>query len=273
MSKKKNKNKNRGVYQNPYQVDDQYLEKVMKRANLSIEDDDPYDYVIDPNHPKAQGASNAPATRSNLKSNASYKDFVNASKEKPVYKPKTPKASFGAMGQPDLRTFLEDTVKGDRSEEETRREVENYTMSDPSMEAYEEEIEEEEVEEYDEDDPYRMDPDIDPEEIDMGLMPGVMPNDDDLFDRVFADEAEEDVEPSAETIQEEIVEEVTAEGIVLTKNEDGMLPMEAGNLNVFGWASTNPVYGGTGSGTIDVSTAVDILSGLESFDAGFLRCS
>ena len=65
----------------------------------------------------------------------------------------------------------------------------------------------------------------------------------------------------------EIVEEVTAEGIVLTKNEDGMLPMEAGNLNVFGWASTNPVYGGTGSGTIDVSTAVDILSGLEN--AGF----
>ena len=87
MSKKKNKN--RGVYQNPYQVDDQYLERIMKGVNLSIEDDDPYDYVIDPNHPKAQGASNAPATRSNLKSNASYKDFVNASKEKPVYKPKT----------------------------------------------------------------------------------------------------------------------------------------------------------------------------------------
>ena len=213
MSKKKNKNKNRGVYQNPYQVDDQYLERVMKGADLSIEDDDPYDYVIDPNHPKAQGANNAPATRSNLKSNASYKDFVNASKEKPVYKPKTPKEIFGAMGQPDLRTFLADIVDGDRSEEETRREVERYTMSDPSMEAYAEEIEEEEVEEYDEDDPYRMDPDIDPEEIDMGLMPGVMPNDDDLFDRVFADEAEEEVEPSAETIQEEIVEEVTEDAV------------------------------------------------------------
>lgn len=65
----------------------------------------------------------------------------------------------------------------------------------------------------------------------------------------------------------EIVEDVVSEGIVLTKNEDGMLPMEAGNLNVFGWASTNPVYGGTGSGTIDVSTAVDILGGLEN--AGF----
>lgn len=65
----------------------------------------------------------------------------------------------------------------------------------------------------------------------------------------------------------EIVEEVTSEGIVLTKNENSTLPMKAGNLNVFGWASTNPVYGGTGSGTIDVTTAVSILDGLEN--AGF----
>ncbi len=69
------------------------------------------------------------------------------------------------------------------------------------------------------------------------------------------------------TASREIVEEVTAEGIILAKNDDNALPMEAGNLNVFGWASTNPVYGGTGSGTIDVSTAVSILDGLES--AGF----
>ena len=74
---------------------------------------------------------------------------------------------------------------------------------------------------------------------------------------------------SDETIasSREIVEEVTSEGIILAKNEDGALPMEPGNLNVFGWASTNPVYGGTGSGTIDVSTAVSILDGLEN--AGF----
>lgn len=65
----------------------------------------------------------------------------------------------------------------------------------------------------------------------------------------------------------DIVEEVTSEGIVLTKNDDGVLPLEPGNLNVFGWASTNPVYGGTGSGTIDVSTAVSLLDGLEN--AGF----
>ncbi len=36
---------------------------------------------------------------------------------------------------------------------------------------------------------------------------------------------------------------------------------------MFGWASTNPIYGGTGSGAVDVATAVDILGGLKN--AGF----
>ena len=50
--------------------------------------------------------------------------------------------------------------------------------------------------------------------------------------------------------------------------EMGTLPLDStANLNVFGWASTNPVYGGTGSGTVDASTAVSLLSGLEN--AGF----
>lgn len=43
--------------------------------------------------------------------------------------------------------------------------------------------------------------------------------------------------------------EIAQEGAVLLKNENGNLPMEKNkNLNVFGWASTNPCYGGTGSG-------------------------
>lgn len=64
------------------------------------------------------------------------------------------------------------------------------------------------------------------------------------------------------------VEEVAGEGIILTKNDDAALPLEQGsNLNVFGWASTNPVYGGTGSGTVDTTTAVSLLTGLEN--AGF----
>lgn len=65
----------------------------------------------------------------------------------------------------------------------------------------------------------------------------------------------------------DIIERTAEEGIVMLKNDDGALPLEKGNLNVFGWASTNPVYGGTGSGTVDASTAVSILDGLEN--AGF----
>lgn len=74
---------------------------------------------------------------------------------------------------------------------------------------------------------------------------------------------------SETTIQNsrDIGEEVASEGIILTKN-DRTLPLTGvTNLNVFGWASTNPVYGGTGSGTVDASTAVTLLSGLEN--AGF----
>ena len=64
-----------------------------------------------------------------------------------------------------------------------------------------------------------------------------------------------------------VIEEVTGEGIVMTKNDDSFLPIAPQRINVFGWASTNPIYGGTGSGTVDASTAVGILEGLEN--AGF----
>jgi len=66
----------------------------------------------------------------------------------------------------------------------------------------------------------------------------------------------------------EIIEEIGAEGMVLVKNENNVLPLAAdSNINVFGWASTNPIYGGTGSGSSDSSSAVDILTSLK--DAGF----
>lgn len=65
-----------------------------------------------------------------------------------------------------------------------------------------------------------------------------------------------------------LVQEIAEEGIVLLKN-DGTLPLVAdSNLNVFGWASTNPCYGGTGSGALsDAYPTVSLLQGLE--DAGF----
>lgn len=56
-------------------------------------------------------------------------------------------------------------------------------------------------------------------------------------------------ETSAEAT--ELCEDIAEEGIVLLQNEGNMLPMENGTkINVFGWSSTNPVYGGTGSGSL-----------------------
>ena len=75
--------------------------------------------------------------------------------------------------------------------------------------------------------------------------------------------AKETIEQSRETIQK-----VGEEGMVLLKNE-GILPLasDTKKLNVFGWGSTNPLYGGTGSGSSDSSTAISILQSLK--DAGY----
>lgn len=64
---------------------------------------------------------------------------------------------------------------------------------------------------------------------------------------------------------EALIADIAGEGAVLVKN-DGLLPLpaETKNLNVFGWASTNPCYGGTGSGAVDTSSCVTLLGGLEN---------
>ena len=67
---------------------------------------------------------------------------------------------------------------------------------------------------------------------------------------------------------EELGEDITEEGIVLLEN-DGTLPLDTGTpLNVFGWASVSPTYGGSGSGALSgIYENVSLLQGLE--DAGF----
>ena len=72
---------------------------------------------------------------------------------------------------------------------------------------------------------------------------------------------------SAETANA-LCEELAGEGIVLLQNDDALLPIAADSkLNVFGWASISPVYGGTGSGAISTDLpTVDLLTGLT--DAG-----
>ncbi len=67
----------------------------------------------------------------------------------------------------------------------------------------------------------------------------------------------------------EIAKEIAEEGFVLLQNNDHYLPLkETTKLNVFGWAATNPVYGGTGSGGINaLYEKVSLIDGLTK--AGF----
>lgn len=59
-------------------------------------------------------------------------------------------------------------------------------------------------------------------------------------------------------------EQIANEGLVLLKN-NGQLPLNGTKkLNVFGWASVECVYGGTGSGTVDTTNAVTLLEGIQS---------
>ncbi len=65
-----------------------------------------------------------------------------------------------------------------------------------------------------------------------------------------------------------VAEEIMEDGIVLLKNES-LLPLnETKKLNIFGWESINPAYGGAGSGGInDLYDIVSLNQGLEN--AGF----
>ena len=49
---------------------------------------------------------------------------------------------------------------------------------------------------------------------------------------------------------------------------NGVLPLSGTDkINVFGWAATNPIYGGTGSGSSSNEGNIDILTSLKN--AGF----
>ena len=72
---------------------------------------------------------------------------------------------------------------------------------------------------------------------------------------------------SDETNEEaaEVAEEIMEDGIVLLKNES-LLPLnETKKLNIFGWESINPAYGGAGSGGInDLYDIVSLNQGIEN---------
>ena len=62
-----------------------------------------------------------------------------------------------------------------------------------------------------------------------------------------------------------ITERIAAEGFVLLRNENDALPLSDSvtKLNVFGWDSTNPLFGGTGSGSSDGASSTGILASLQ----------
>ncbi|NMM94827.1 beta-glucosidase [Bifidobacterium oedipodis] len=62
----------------------------------------------------------------------------------------------------------------------------------------------------------------------------------------------------------DLAKEIQSEAITLLKNDDANLPLANKKLNVFGWGSTNPVYGGTGSGSMNQNyETTSILDGLK----------
>ncbi|RMI09499.1 glycoside hydrolase family 3 N-terminal domain-containing protein [Cellulomonas triticagri] len=83
----------------------------------------------------------------------------------------------------------------------------------------------------------------------------------DYFPATYTDEAERDAYLA------DVGTRISAGGITLIQ-DDGVLPLTGGaRISVFGQDSVDPVYGGTGAGSLDASTAVDLE---QSFaDAGF----
>lgn len=64
---------------------------------------------------------------------------------------------------------------------------------------------------------------------------------------------------------DQLVQEVAGEGIVMLKNDNSTLPLAKGSkVTLFGRSSVDLVLGGTGAGTVDPSSAVNLKDALES---------
>ena len=63
---------------------------------------------------------------------------------------------------------------------------------------------------------------------------------------------------------EQIAEEISDEGIVLLKNDGGLLPLQDKKINVFGFSAVNFRLSGGGSGASDQSRSVNLFQGLQN---------
>ena len=65
-----------------------------------------------------------------------------------------------------------------------------------------------------------------------------------------------------------MAQELVQEGAVLLKDQNSALPLAEGTaVNLFGYGSVDPIYGGSGSGASDTSSNIDLVTGLTN--AGF----
>ena len=72
----------------------------------------------------------------------------------------------------------------------------------------------------------------------------------------------------AEQASRDMAQELESEGIVMLENKNDALPLSEGEkINLFGYSSIDPIYGGSGSGAGDNTNNIDLIQGLTN--AGF----
>ena len=88
-----------------------------------------------------------------------------------------------------------------------------------------------------------------------------------LKERAFSGTTDPKVQPW-ETEHRKVARRAAAEGIVLLKNEDNLLPLEAGsNVALYGAGAGRTIKGGTGSGDVNERENVSVFQGIKN--AGF----
>ena len=88
-----------------------------------------------------------------------------------------------------------------------------------------------------------------------------------LKERAFSGTTDSEVQPW-ETEHRKVARRAAAEGIVLLKNEDNLLPLKAGsNVALYGAGAGRTIKGGTGSGDVNERENVSVFQGIKN--AGF----
>ena len=88
-----------------------------------------------------------------------------------------------------------------------------------------------------------------------------------LKERTFSGTTDPEVQPW-EVEHRKVARRAAAEGIVLLKNEDHILPLEAGSkVALYGAGAGRTIKGGTGSGDVNERERVSVFQGMKN--AGF----